>query len=559
MGNSCDHPNSITTKFSNLYFSGVTLSSHSTMARQFGCDPTHPNIAKQKVYQDLAFQSLNLALGIDESSHDLRSKSAAIPHYQKGIQSLTAGVCLPLPTDSTDQSLVRAHKLREKMVTNLQTAQERLTYLTTTLHLNNLSMQAVEARSSEDLTSKQPKSGLRRSNTFTKDDKKQSSSRVNTAPTARPKNTVSPATTTGRTKNASSPVNSPTRGAPRINRAAELRLKTNNSSSSKSRPVNTSNTPSRKMSDRDGLKKSCQVIKGCDSKLVEMILNEVIPKGATGVSWADVSGQEKAKSALHEMVVLPTLRPELFTGLREPARGLLLFGPPGNGKTLLARALAAEASSNLINISSSSLTSKWLGEGEKMVKALFSVARHVQPSIIFIDEIDALLSERRSGEHEGVRRIKTEFLLQFEGMTTGQQERVVVVAATNRPQELDDAALRRFTKRVYVRMPDEETRRQLVTQLLAKHGSPLTSKEIARVVGMTEGFTCSDLTSLARDAALAPVREISTAKLATIHPQDIRNIQLQDFVKSSERVRKSLSTECLNSFEKWNTAFGDIS
>merc|ERR1711862_687576 len=120
---------------------------------------------------------------------------------------------------------------------------------------------------------------------------------------------------------------------------------------------------------------------------------------------------------------------------------------------------------------------------------------------------------RRSGEHEGVRRIKTEFLLQFEGMTTGQQERVVVVAATNRPQELDDAALRRFTKRVYVQMPDTDTRRALVTQLLSKHGSPLTTKEISRVVAMTEGYPCSDLTNLARDAALAPVREVSTAQL----------------------------------------------
>jgi len=559
MGNSCNLPTSTTTKFSDLYFSGVTLGSHTTMAKQFGVDPTHPSIAKQKVYQDLAFKSLNLALSIDETNHDLTSKTAAVPHYLAGIQSLTAGVSLPLPADNTDPSLVRAHKLRQKMLANLQTAQERLTYLTTTLHLNNLSMQTMDAKSIEDLTTKQPKVGLRRSNTFTKDDKKQSTSRVNTAPAVRLKNTGSPVTNISRGKNASSPVSSPTR-IPRINRAAELRLKTNNnSSSSKIKPVNSSNTSSRKVSDRDGLKKACQVIKGCDGKLVEMILNEVVPKGATGVSWSDVSGQEKAKSALHEMVVLPTLRPELFTGLREPARGLLLFGPPGNGKTLLARALAAEASSNLINISSSSLTSKWLGEGEKMVKALFSVARHVQPSIIFIDEIDALLSERRSGEHEGVRRIKTEFLLQFEGMTTGSQERVVVVAATNRPQELDDAALRRFTKRVYVRMPDSETRTALVSQLLAKHGSPLTNKEISRVVAMTEGYTCSDLTNLARDAALAPVREISTAQLATIKPQDIRHIQLQDFVKSSERVRKSLSTECLNSFEKWNKAFGDIS
>jgi len=531
------------------------------MARDFVVDPTHPSIAKQKQYQDLAFQSLNLALSIDETSQDLASKAAAIPHYQAGIQSLVAGVSLPLPTDPTDQGLVRAHKLRKKMVTNLQTAQERLTYLTTTLHLNNLSLQAVDAsKSIEDLTSQLPKPGLKRSNTFTKDDKKQTATRVNTAPSLKLKTTGRPSPASNANKNTTSPVSSPTR-IPRINRAAELRLKNNNisTSSSKVRPANTSNPGARKSSDKEGLRKACQVIKGCDGKLVETILNEVIPKGATGVSWADVSGQEKAKSALHEMVVLPTLRPELFTGLREPARGLLLFGPPGNGKTLLAKALAAEASSNLINISSSSLTSKWLGEGEKMVKALFGVARHIQPSIIFIDEIDALLSERRSGEHEGVRRIKTEFLLQFEGMTTGQQERVVVVAATNRPQELDDAALRRFTKRVYVQMPDTETRRALVTQLLSKHGSPLSTKEVSRVVAMTEGYTCSDLTNLARDAALAPVREVSTAQLATIQPQDIRNIQLQDFVKSAERVRKSLNTDTLNSFEKWNKTFGDIS
>merc|ERR1712029_79651 len=170
-------------------------------------------------------------------------------------------------------------------------------------------------------------------------------------------------------------------------------------------------------------------------------------------------------------------------------------------------------------------------------------------------EIDALLSERRSGEHEGVRRIKTEFLLQFEGMTTGSGERIVVVAATNRPHELDDAALRRFTKRVYVQMPDVETRRALITQLLSKHGSPLSNKEISKVVLMTEGYTCSDLTNLARDAALAPVRELDTAQLATVRPQDVRMLSLQDFLRSSERVRKSLSPESLQSYEKWNRAF----
>ena len=130
------------------------------------------------------------------------------------------------------------------------------------------------------------------------------------------------------TKVAHSPLSSPTR--PRINRAAELRLRNKNSEKPRSGSVNsitpTNSANQRKTTERENLKRSCGVIKGCDSKLVESILNEVIPRGTTGVSWSDVAGQEKAKTALQEMVVLPTLRPELFTGLREPAKGLLMFG-----------------------------------------------------------------------------------------------------------------------------------------------------------------------------------------------------------------------------------------
>lgn len=307
------------------------------------------------------------------------------------------------------------------------------------------------------------------------------------------------------------------------------------------------------------MKSRCLKVKGLDPKLVETILNEVVPKSLTGINFKDVSGQNKAKAALHEMVVLPALRPELFTGLRSPAKGLLLFGPPGNGKTLLARALATEAACHLVNISSSTLTSKWVGEGEKLVKTLFSVARAIQPAIIFIDEIDALLSERKTGEHEAMRRMKTEFLLQFEGMLTGTNERLVVVAATNRPRELDDAALRRFPKRVYVRMPDTETRGALVSALMMKNGTPLSPKDMEKVASMTQGYTCSDLTNLARDAAMAPLREISTAELTKIQPENMRKIGIRDFERSSERVRRTLGSESLADFEKWNNEFGDIS
>lgn len=207
------------------------------------------------------------------------------------------------------------------------------------------------------------------------------------------------------------------------------------------------------------------------------------------------------------MVILPAVRPELFTGLRSPAKGLLLFGPPGNGKTLLARAIATECSATFFNISAATLTSKYVGDGEKLVRALFSVARKLQPSIIFIDEIDSLLSERNTSEHEASRRLKTEFLVEFDGLPSNlDSDKIVVLGATNRPQELDEAALRRFTKRVYVALPDQSTRQHLIRQLLAKQNCRLPDTAIANLAICTKGYSGSDLTALAKDAALEPIR-----------------------------------------------------
>lgn len=239
-------------------------------------------------------------------------------------------------------------------------------------------------------------------------------------------------------------------------------------------------------------------------------MDEII-EGGQKVEFVDVAGNETAKQALKEMVILPAVRPELFTGLRTPSRGLLLFGPPGNGKTLLARAVACECAATFFSISAASLTSKYVGDGEKMVRALFAVARELQPAIIFIDEIDSLLSERSQSEHEASRRLKTEFLIQFDGLPTGnlENERVVVMAATNRPQELDEAALRRFPKRVYVTLPDFDTRVALLSSLLQKQNSPLREEELKVLAKLTDGYSGSDLTALARGMLLFSIGTVA--------------------------------------------------
>lgn len=249
----------------------------------------------------------------------------------------------------------------------------------------------------------------------------------------------------------------------------------------------------------------------------------------------------------------------LFAGLRAPAKGLLLFGPPGNGKTLLARAVATECSATFLNISAASLTSKYVGDGEKLVRALFAVAREMQPSIIFIDEVDSLLSERSSNEHEASRRLKTEFLVEFDGLPGNPEgDRIVVLAATNRPQELDEAALRRFTKRVYVSLPDIDTRELLLSRLLEKQGSPLGTEALRRLAKLTDGYSGSDLTALAKDAALEPIRELNMEQVKCLDISAMRPITENDFHNSLKRIRRSVASQSLNSYEKWSQEYGDI-
>lgn len=304
-------------------------------------------------------------------------------------------------------------------------------------------------------------------------------------------------------------------------------------------------------------------LRGVDENAAKQILNEIVVQGDE-VHWEDIAGLEAAKSSLKETVVYPFLRPDLFSGLREPARGMLLFGPPGTGKTMLARAVATESNSTFFSISASSLTSKFLGESEKLVRALFFMAKALAPSIIFVDEIDSLLSQRSdSGEHEASRRIKNEFLVQWSDLASaaagrereGDVQRVLVLAATNLPWGIDEAARRRFVRRQYIPLPEIETREAQFTKLLAAQRTNLTEEERKGLLQLTEGFSGSDITALTKDAAMGPLRALGD-KLLTTSREDIRPIGYQDFVSSLAFIRPSVSKEGLKAFEDWAAEYG---
>lgn len=299
-------------------------------------------------------------------------------------------------------------------------------------------------------------------------------------------------------------------------------------------------------------------LKGIEPKMIELIMNEIMDHGPQ-LSWDDIAGLEFAKKTIKEIVVWPMLRPDIFTGLRGPPKGLLLFGPPGTGKTLIGKCIASQSKSTFFSISASSLTSKWVGEGEKMVRAMFAVARCHQPAVVFIDEIDSLLSQRSDGEHEASRRIKTEFLIQLDGAATLSDERILVIGATNRPQEIDEAARRRFVKRLYIPLPEGEARKHIVLNLLSQQTYELSEAELDAIQLKSEGYSGSDMSYLCKEAALGPIRSMPFGDIENITADQVRPIMYEDFEAAFHQVRASVSDKDLDLYLEWDRMFGSTS
>eukprot|EP01006_Ploeotia_vitrea_P053142 TRINITY_DN67759_c5_g1_i1.p1 TRINITY_DN67759_c5_g1~~TRINITY_DN67759_c5_g1_i1.p1 ORF type:complete len:439 (+),score=53.45 TRINITY_DN67759_c5_g1_i1:40-1356(+) len=242
-------------------------------------------------------------------------------------------------------------------------------------------------------------------------------------------------------------------------------------------------------------------------------LREAIVQERPNIAWDDVAGLFEAKKALRQAVVLPLKLPHIFKGTRRAWKGILLYGPPGTGKTFLAKAVASQCNSTFFSISSSNLMSKWLGESERLVRNMFEMAREYSPSIIFIDEIDSLCSERSEsgGGSDGATRVLTEFLAQMDGVGHDGGERVLVLGATNLPWKLDAAIRRRFEKRIYIPLPDEPARHKIVSMNASKYPNTLTQADWLEITKQTHGFSGSDISNLCRAALMQGVAKIEDA------------------------------------------------
>lgn len=318
-------------------------------------------------------------------------------------------------------------------------------------------------------------------------------------------------------------------------------------------PRNISSNDNKTVSSKTNEKEKEKEKKTIPDELRERIISEIIDL-KPNVKFDDVIGLSLAKQTLKEIIILPSIRPDLFTGLRSPPRGLLLFGPPGTGKTMIAKAVATECNCTFFNISASSLTSKYVGESEKLVRALFDLAYEKQPSVVFIDEIESILSKRNDNDNEASKRLKTEFLIQFDGVGSNRTAKVLIIGATNRPMELDSAVIRRLPKRIYIGAFDKKERFEFLKIIMKKQEHSISDEEFNDIASKTENYSNSDLLELCRESAYGPLRDVQTKDFSKV--EKLRAVDYKDFCNALKKIRGILNEDLLKELIDWDKSYG---
>ncbi|XP_053170588.1 fidgetin-like [Scomber japonicus] len=303
-------------------------------------------------------------------------------------------------------------------------------------------------------------------------------------------------------------------------------------------------------------------LKTSDPHLLDMVTSEIVQQGPP-VDWSDIAGLELAKATLKEEVLWPILRLDMFSSLGPIPRCILLFGPRGSGRTLLGRCLASQLGAPFLQLSGSTLATKWLADGEKIIRASFLVARCRQPSVLFISEVDMLLSAHLS-EESPINRLKGELLAQLDSLLMGSGEdggnQVLVVCSTSRPQDMDEGLRRYFARRVLVPLPDTAARHQIVNQLLvqSQHKYCLSEEELALLVQRTEGFSGLDLARLCQEALVGLLHVSAQGMDMTgMMPRgQIRPLTYQDFESVFCKFQASISQKEIDTYTEWNKMFG---
>lgn len=287
-----------------------------------------------------------------------------------------------------------------------------------------------------------------------------------------------------------------------------------------------------------------------------MIASHIVVPSDISVSWSDIAGLDSVVQELRESVVLPVRHRNIFSQskLWQAPKGVLLHGPPGCGKTLIAKATAKEAGMRFINLDVAILTDKWYGESQKLASAVFSLALKIQPCIVFIDEIDSFLRSRNSNDHEATAMMKTQFMMLWDGLNTNSDTTVIVMGATNRPQDLDKAILRRMPAQFHIGLPSIYQRLEILKLIL---NSEIVHElvDFNRIAKLTNGFSGSDLRELCRNASVLRMRQfmrLNENKISiktnesseilyncNVTNDELLAITMEDLLKSYDKMKES--------------------